>query len=84
LERIEKPKNFPMVVLICNEILMIVGSDYGTKPAFFVCHFLPHYYEFSPLNLDIGGKSHADLNQTIKTLKKEMLDKFCSNSLKWN
>jgi len=26
----EGSKNFPMVVLICNEILMIVGSDYGT------------------------------------------------------
>jgi hypothetical protein len=35
LERIEKPKNFPMVVVICNEILRIVGSDYGTQPEFF-------------------------------------------------
>jgi hypothetical protein len=24
-----------MVVVICNEILRIVGSDYGTQPEFF-------------------------------------------------
>jgi hypothetical protein len=28
---IGKPKNFPMVVLICNEILEIVIAGYGTK-----------------------------------------------------
>ncbi len=31
----ERSKNFPIVVLICNEILMIVGSDYGTKSLLF-------------------------------------------------
>jgi len=32
LERIEKPKSFPMVLLIVNKILRIVIADYGTKP----------------------------------------------------
>jgi hypothetical protein len=30
LERIEKPKNFPMVLLIVNKILQIVIAGYGT------------------------------------------------------
>ena len=34
MERIEKPKNFPMVVVICNEILMIVIPDFGKNYTF--------------------------------------------------
>jgi len=30
LERIKKPKNFPMVYLIVSKILRIVIADYGT------------------------------------------------------
>ncbi len=69
---------------IINKTLRIVIADYGTKLAFFVYPFLPQYIESSPLNLGIGPKSHADLNQSIKTPKKEILDKFYPNSLKWN
>jgi len=46
-----------MVVLIVNKILQIVIAGYGTKPAFFVCHFLPQYVEPLPLNLGIGPKA---------------------------
>jgi len=78
------PKNFRIVYLIVNKILRIVIPGYGTYGEFFICHFFPQYIEFSPLNLHISGKGHAALNQSIKTPKKEILDKFCSNSLKWN
>jgi hypothetical protein len=80
----QKPKNFRIVYLIVNKILLIVIADYGTKPDIFVCPFLPQYIEPSPLNLGIGRESHADLNQPIKIVKKEILDKFYPNSLKWN
>jgi len=56
--------------LIVNKILWIVIAGYGTYCAFFVYHFLPQYIEFSPFNLDIGGKSHPDLNQPIKIVRK--------------
>jgi hypothetical protein len=66
----ESPKNFRIVYLIVNKTLRIVIPGYGTKPDIFVCPFLPQYVDPSPLNLGIGRKSHADLNQLIKTVRK--------------
>ena len=42
----------------------------GTYPDIFAYHFLTQYIDFSPLNLDIGGKSHADLNHPTKVIRK--------------
>ncbi len=40
-----------MVVVICNEILMIVGSDYGTYPEILLVLIPPQYMERDGRNL---------------------------------
>jgi len=53
-----------------NESDRVAAITYGTYPEFFVYPFLPQYVEPSPSNLGIGRKSHADLNQPIKIVRK--------------
>jgi hypothetical protein len=63
-------KNAQRVTINITILEFPVIPGYGTKPDIFVCPFLPQYIEPSPLNLHIGPKSHGDLNQPIKILRK--------------
>ena len=63
-------KNAQEVMINITIVKFAQIPGYGTKPDIFVCPFLPQYVGPSPLNLHIGRKSHGDLNQPIKIVRK--------------
>jgi len=63
-------KNAQKVTISITILEFPVIPGYGTKPDIFAYLFLPQYIDFSPLNLDIGRKNHADLGQATKIAKK--------------